>query len=412
MKHKKKSNKKIIIGSLVAVSVLAMILIGILKPKEEKFEEETAKTQDITTYYSFSGNIEAKDSQIVVSTTMLPIKKLYVKEGDFVKKGDVLFVLDDSNNAASIDQAKAGVEIAKINYEKMGTTAKNQQLEQVTNAIESAKLGFKEAKTNLDRMKELFDTGGISAQSLEQAQKAYDGAKLQLESAQRNYAIAEKTVEQNILTAKEQLHQAEASLAAARKQVENLEVTAEINGEVSEIYVEEDKTLAAGTKIMDIVNYDDLEVKIKVDEFDLNAITEGKEVTVTINPLDKDVTGIVSKVSKQALNVNGVSFFTASIDLEKDKDLRVGLSAEVKAMNQNSNKATTISMKALQFDQSNQPFVYYRDANNKVVTKQVSVGINDGNIVEILDGIKSGEVVLIPFQMNRMPTPMNMGPKR
>jgi len=412
MKHKKKSNKKIIIGSLVAVSVLAMILIGILKPKEEKFEEETAKTQDITTYYSFSGNIEAKDSQIVVSTTMLPIKKLYVKEGDFVKKGDVLFVLDDSNNAASIDQAKAGVEIAKINYEKMGTTAKDQQLEQVTNAIESAKLGFKEAKTNLDRMKELFDTGGISAQSLEQAQKAYDGAKLQLESAQRNYAIAEKTVEQNILTAKEQLHQAEASLAAARKQVENLEVTAEINGEVSEIYVEEDKTLAAGTKIMDIVNYDDLEVKIKVDEFDLNAITEGKEVTVTINPLDKDVTGIVSKVSKQALNVNGVSFFTASIDLEKDKDLRVGLSAEVKAMNQNSNKATTISMKALQFDQSNQPFVYYRDANNKVVTKQVSVGINDGNIVEILDGIKSGEVVLIPFQMNRMPTPMNMGPKR
>ncbi|ABW18745.1 efflux RND transporter periplasmic adaptor subunit [Alkaliphilus oremlandii] len=412
MKHKKKSNKKVIIGSLVAVSVLAMILIGILKPKEEKFEEETAKTQDITTYYSFSGNIEAKDSQIVVSTTMLPIKKLYVKEGDFVKKGDVLFVLDDSNNAASIDQAKAGVEIAKINYEKMGTTAKDQQLEQVTNAIESAKLGFKEAKTNLDRMKELFDTGGISAQSLEQAQKAYDGAKLQLESAQRNYAIAEKTVEQNILTAKEQLHQAEASLAAARKQVENLEVTAEINGEVSEIYVEEDKTLAAGTKIMDIVNYDDLEVKIKVDEFDLNAITEGKEVTVTINPLDKDVTGIVSKVSKQALNVNGVSFFTASIDLEKDKDLRVGLSAEVKAMNQNSNKATTISMKALQFDQSNQPFVYYRDANNKVVTKQVSVGINDGNIVEILDGIKSGEVVLIPFQMNRMPTPMNMGPKR
>src|SRR5699024_4653938 len=123
--------------------------IGILKPKEEKFEEETAKTQDITTYYSFSGNIEAKDSQIVVSTTMLPIKKLYVKEGDFVKKGDVLFVLDDSNNAASIDQAKAGVEIAKINYEKMGTTAKDQQLEQVTNAIESAKLGFKEAKTNL-----------------------------------------------------------------------------------------------------------------------------------------------------------------------------------------------------------------------------------------------------------------------
>ena len=88
----KKSNKKkkIIIG-VVCVLIVALIWGLKSRPKEEQYDEETAKTQDVTTYYSFSGNIESKDNQIVFSKNMLPIKKLYVKEGDSVKKGDVLF---------------------------------------------------------------------------------------------------------------------------------------------------------------------------------------------------------------------------------------------------------------------------------------------------------------------------------
>ncbi len=65
--------------------------------------------------------------------------------------------------------------------------------------------------------------------------------------------------------------------------------------------------------------------------------------------------------------MNGVSFFTANISLQNDDELRVGLSAEIKALNKNETNATTISMKALQFDNENQPFVYYRDLNEKVM---------------------------------------------
>ena len=390
------------------MTIIALIAVLVLRPKGANYNEETAKTQDITTYYSFSGNIEAKDSQTVVSGNMLPIKKLYVSEGDLVKKGDVLFILDESDIAANIDQAAAGVEIAKINYEKMKTTTKDQQLAQQSNTLSSAKLTFNEAKINLERMTELFNSGGISKLDFEQAQKGYDTAKLQLESAQSNYDITKKSVEQNIRTAKAQLNQSEASYAAAKSQAGDIAITAEMDGEVSEIYVEENESLITGTKIMDIVNYDELEVKVKVDEFDLNAISEGKEVAVTINPLEKDVVGKVSEISKEAETVNEVSFFTASIDLEKDPDLRVGLSVEVKAINKSVTSATTISMKALQFDNENQPFVYYRDINGNVVTKPVKVGINDGSTVQIIDGIKTGEVLLLPAEAKTITTPRNM----
>ena len=408
MQTKKGSKKKIIIVSIVCVTIIALIAVLVLRPKGANYNEETAKTQDIKTYYSFSGNIEAKDSQTVVSGSMLPIKKLYVKKGDLVKKGDVLFILDESDIAANIDQAAAGVEISKINLEKMKTTTKDQQLAQLSNTLSSAKLTFNEAKINLERMTELFNAGGISKLEFEQAQKGYNTAKLQLESAQSNYDITKKSVEQNIRTAKAQLNQSEASYAAAKSQAGDIEITAEMDGEVSEIYVEENESLITGTKIMDIVNYDKLEVKVKVDEFDLGAISEGKEVTVTINPLEKDVAGRVSEISKEAETVNEVSYFTASIDLEKDPDLRVGLSVEVKALNKSVTSATTISMKALQFDNENRPFVYYRDINGNVITKPIKVGINDGNTVQIIDGIKTGEVLLLPAEAKTITTPRNM----
>jgi multidrug efflux pump subunit AcrA (membrane-fusion protein) len=327
---------------------------------------------------------------------MLPIKKLYVKEGDSVKKGDVLFTLDDSNLAAGIDQAQASVEIAKINYEKMTGTAKDQQMVQVSNALSAAELNFNDAKSNLEKMTELYEADGISKQALDQVETVYESASLQLQSAQDNYNLTLRSIEENSRTAKEQLNQAEASYNSVKKQVDDLTVTAEVDGEVSEIFVEENESLAMGTQIMEIVDYDNLKITIKVDEYDIGALEVGKEVKVSINTLEKDVTGIVSKISNQAQTINEVSFFTADIDLQKDDDLRVGLSVEVSVLNKNAPDATTISMKALQFDNENKPFVYIRDMDNKVVPKPVTVGINDGNVVEIIDGIKSGEVILVP----------------
>ncbi|MBC8587542.1 efflux RND transporter periplasmic adaptor subunit [Paratissierella segnis] len=393
----KKSNKKkkIIIG-VVCVLIVALIWGLKSRPKEEQYDEETAKTQDVTTYYSFSGNIESKDNQIVFSKNMLPIKKLYVKEGDSVKKGDVLFTLDDSNLAAGIDQAQASVEIAKINYEKMTGTAKDQQMAQVSNALSAAELNFNDAKSNLEKMTELYEADGISKQALDQVETVYESAELQLQSAQDNYNLTLRSIEENSRTAKEQLNQAEASYNSVKKQVDDLTVTAEVDGEVSEIFVEENESLAMGMQIMEIVDYDNLKITIKVDEYDIGALTVGKEVKVNINTLEKDATGIVSKISNQAQTINEVSFFTADIDLQKDDDLRVGLSVEVSVQNKYAPNATTISMKALQFDNENKPFVYIRDMDNKVVPKPVTVGINDGNTVEIIDGIKSGEVILVP----------------
>lgn len=398
MQKKKNNKRKIITISIIGVLIIAVISSIAMRPKEESYSQVPAEIMDIQTWYNFSGNIEAKDSQTVVSTGILPIKHLYVKEGDKVKKGDVLFLLDDSDIAANIDQAAAGVEISRINYEKMKSTTKDQQLEQAKNSLDSAQLAYNEAKTNLDRMTSLASSGAISSKELEQAQQAYDNGSLKLEAAQSSYDITQKTVLQNIETAKAQLDQSMAAYEAAKRQAGDLEVSAETDGEISEIYVEENETVVTGTKIMDIVDYDNLEVKVKVDEYDLSAMPAGKDVSVSINQLGRDVAGKVSEVSREAETVNEVSFFTASVELEKDPDLRVGLSVEVKTLNKAADDALVIPMLALQFDGNNQPCVLYRDGNGNIATRYIKVGINDGTYVQVKEGLKAGDTVLVPAE--------------
>ena len=134
-----------------------------------------------------------------------------------------------------------------------------------------------------------------------------------------------------------------------------------------------------------------------MDEYDVKALQEGKQVTVSIGALDdKEVSGTISKVSRQAVVANGLSYFTASVDLEQDPDILVGMSAEVEMVNQQVSGVVTLDMEALQFDAYNHPYVYYRNEQGKVDTKTVEVGINDGNTVEITEGLQEEETVLVP----------------
>ncbi|MEE1237722.1 MAG: HlyD family efflux transporter periplasmic adaptor subunit, partial [Turicibacter sp.] len=145
-----------------------------------------------------------------------------------------------------------------------------------------------------------------------------------------------------------------------------------------------------------ITDYSNLQVKIKVDEYDIKSVEVGKEAKVIINALDNEVLGTVSHVSKEAQSLNGVSYFMTTIDLKEDSELRVGMSTEVKIINDSVKDAIVIPMEAIQFDYQNLPYVYYHNNQGEVVTKAVEVGMSDGIMVEILSGIEAGEEVLIP----------------
>lgn len=171
------------------------------------------------------------------------------------------------------------------------------------------------------------------------------------------------------------------------------EIKAKIDGTVSQIFVEPDEQLMSGALLCEIYDFENLEVTIKVDEYDLPAITVGKELEVTINALDKKVTGTVSTLSDTATNQNGIAFFTATVDIVPDSEIKIGMTAEAKILNKQAIDTLTIPLRALMFDSENNPYVYTKDDKGVMTKTTVIVGINDGKTVEITSGVLDAETI-------------------
>ena len=350
---KKISGKRMITIIIICVLAAGAGVLYVVRSHEPEYIEATAETKNLSTYYSYEGNIEAKDSQIAYATSTCTIKRIYVSEGDTVSKGDLLYELEGANTQARFTQAQA--------------------------ALEAAKIASVDAQKNKERITELYQAGAVSRTDYEQAQSGFETA------------LAKQT-------------QAEADYETARNDADDLKVYADIDGEVSDIYAEENKTVVSGTEIMDVLNYNLLLVKIKIDEFDLSGIKEGADAVVDISALDKEVNGTVSTISKKAEVVNGVSYFNAEIALSPDEALKVGLSTEVKIQRRSQENAVTVPMEAIQFDSSNNPYVIVKSADGAVASQAVKVGINDGRNAEITEGLKTGDKILIEKQNSNVET--------
>ncbi|ANW99905.1 RND transporter [Thermoclostridium stercorarium subsp. thermolacticum DSM 2910] len=178
------------------------------------------------------------------------------------------------------------------------------------------------------------------------------------------------------------------------KSVQGDEVKAKINGEVVALNVEENKQVAPGTLLAEIVDYNSLEVVFKVDEYDVGAINADKEATVYIHALNKEFKGKIREISKEGQIANGVTFYTAAIDIEQDGSIRTGMSAEVRLVSDRAEKVVTLPMHVIYFDEQNRPYVLKKGRGNTVIKQEITTGINDGTYVEIKSGVSEGEEVL------------------
>ncbi|MFA6309145.1 MAG: HlyD family efflux transporter periplasmic adaptor subunit [Clostridia bacterium] len=269
MVTKKKSKKKWIIIGIIVVAIILFAVSFFMRPALSDYENIKAKIGNITTYYSFSGNVDTKNRQTVVSDKVMQISSINVEEGDLVTKGDVLF------------------------------------------------------KTTLGE-----------------------------------------------------------------------EIKAKIDGEVANLKVEDNQQFLAGTQLMDIVDYDNLEVTVKVDEYDISALKTGKETTVTIGAVNKKIKGKIISMSNEGQTENGVTYFTATIDLKKDSKIKIGMTAEVTLLNSSVKGVVTLPMTVVQFDEDNNPYVLIKDKDGKAVKTAIKTGINDGTTVEIKSGVSEGEAIL------------------
>ena len=282
----RKSRKvwKWIIGILVVLAVAALVVLSLLQRSTPQYTEEIAKTQDIITYYTFSGNLEPGDAQVVVARSRGTVKELLKDEGDTIEDEEAVI------------QPKSGSKI-------------------------------------------------------------------------------------------------ESSMA----------------GTISNMYVKADDDYTPGTELFRVADYAHPLLKIKVDEYDISALQKGMEVTVTVQATGKTLTGSITRIAQEATVVNDIAYYEVEISVPQDGSLVMGLTCEVSVLRESALNATTVSMDAIQYDESNKPYVYCYSRGNEVVRQSVLLGINNGVLVEVRDGVKSGETILLPKTVDFPMMPMHSG---
>lgn len=394
------AKKWIIVAVVVVVIILLLLLLGGGKGKGA-YSEETAQTRDITTYYSYDGNIVAKDSQKVISKSTMAVETFHVKVGDVVEKGTLLCELDNDALQDSLDSASATYEIAKINAATAtGPSAEVQRLA-AENDYENAKVAAENAKKNLAQAEALYAAGALSEYDLNAARNGAAQAERGAEMAEASLRTTLASIDATASTTAQQLKQAQAQLSSLERQMEDTFIKAEVSGEITEIHVTEGESVTVGTPIMDLIDYDTLEVTIRIDEYDLNSIEEGKEALVYIPALDREVKGTITKIAREATVANGVSYFAATVTLNEGTDMRIGLTVEVKILSAYAPEATSVSVKAVQYNAENQPFVYIKSGGG-MTERAVTLGASNGTYIEITEGLAPGEVVMVPLTFNPM----------
>lgn len=312
--NKKKTLQTILLVAAVAVVLVAFFTItSVTKAKEKSAAlqiQGSIKLEEITLNSKIAGNI----AEIVVA------------EGDQVKAGDTILVIDSSAIKAKKLQAEGAVAAAKATAAKAANGARNQEVAQ-------AKAAFDYAQKTYDRVKALYEEGAVSANT-------YDETYAKYTAAQQTYNMAlEGARSEDVSAANALVAQAEGVLAEVNSYLQDCVIKAPEAGTITSLNVEAGELVSTGMALATLSSNKTPWIEVSVEENLLSQVSLNQTVPVTLAAYsDKEFTGVVTKISQQpdfatkrATNNNGefdVLSYRVTVTLENlDVDVYAGMTA-------------------------------------------------------------------------------------
>lgn len=406
---------------------------------------EQVKRQNAESYISYSGTVNAQSNISVVPKISGKVISINVAVGDTVEEGDILYVIDDTDIALQVRQASAGLSAAEASYNNVVNGASQQSTTQLQQSVimaeteyndavaalervqvaydnntlmTSAQVAYNNAKINYDRMKQLYDQGGISKQQLESAESSFltaeasynnaqDGADAQLDAAKSRVTVARNNLNsakenleltknvinpQNSRSAAAQVQTARAAYEIALENLNSTRVKAPISGVVASMPIQVGGMSSPQTPV-NIVSTGTKEVKIKVAESNINFVNVGTKALISVKSANiENAEAVVTEVSPAADLSTGMFGVTVSIPDESDI-FKVGMFADISLVSATNSDALMIKTESIKKD-GGRTFVYVVNGDS-VAEREIVCGIESGDYTEVTEGLNEGETVVV-----------------
>jgi len=350
------SMKKVRAAIVLVVLILFVSLISCRPPSEEEgVEEETfgaapvkvfkAKKQRISEKLFYTGVIEAWNKITITPDVGGKIAKIYVDEGDEVKKGQLLAELDTRAIRLQLEQAKAGLAVAEAN--------------------------FRDAKRNMERMERLKRENAISDQQYEKVKLAYDAAEAQLQQARAAVNLASYSLDVSIM-------KAPFSGIIASK-----------NAEVGDVINPMMGGFSPSSGVLTLMDFSRVKIEIDVSYQDIVRIKKGQKAMLRVAALpDKVFQGRVSLVNVTADPLTKKFKVEVRAD-NKDLTLRPNTFGEVVLEVSTHEDALVIPQKAVL--ENKYVFIARENTAERI---EVTLGLQNSDRVEVISGLKEGDLVV------------------
>ena len=323
-------NRKVTANLLFAAVILAVIAVVIIIGLTKTDPEEVIQGETEATSYRVSSKVPGR------------IAEIRFEEGDRVKKGDTLAILEAPDIMAKLSQANAAYSAAKAIEDKAQNGARKEQIQGAFEMWQKAKAGLELAKATYERAENLFKEGVIAAQKRDEAKANFDAMTATEKAAKSQYDMAINGAQQeDKAAARAQVERAKGAVSEVSSYIDEMVLSASADGEITEIYPELGELVGTGSPIMNISKTGDYWFVFSVREDYLPGIKVNDQKKVFVPALNKEVDVKITRMK----NVGNFAAWKATKALDQ-YDLKT-FEVQAKPLNQSEVDGICVGMSAV-----------------------------------------------------------------
>ena len=357
---------------VISIVLFALSKFGIISSKKSiAVNQSVVSLNDIVETISATGKIQPQTEIKISADVSGEIVELFVKEGDYVIKGDLLLKIKSDIYLSILERAEASLNSSLAN-------------------LLMAEAQFQESQQNFNRNKKLLESEAISIADFEKIESQYKVSKLNVESAK--YAIISS----------------EASVKEAKENLAKTKIYAPKNGTISRLNVEIGERVVgtaqmSGTEILSLANLNEMEVVVEVNENDILNVEIGDKVDIEVDALaNQNFKGVVSEIANSAdyvgISADQLTTFKVKIEIIDVANFKPGMTATVDIITAEINNALSVPIESitLRYDSISDKKIecVFLILGDKVKKVNVKTGIQDIDFIQVKEGLSLNQKVV------------------
>jgi HlyD family secretion protein len=273
---------------LILLSVISLLITGCSNSNNKNSIEATGTIETVNVVLS--------------SKTSGEIKELRINEGEKVKLGDTVMIIDTETLQLQLKQQESGAQMSRAQLDLLRNGARKEDISLAESSLNQAQVNFKQAKSDLERLQKLYQTQTITKKQYDDAASHFDLMNDQLSSAKENFIkIKNYARPEEIKQAEAKLNQSRASADLIKKNINDSYIVSPLNGIVVKKYFEVGETVSPMSSLVKISDLTNVELYIYVTELELGKIKLGQKAEVSVDAFkDKKFEGKVTYISPEA----------------------------------------------------------------------------------------------------------------